>query len=128
MIRKIVTYIVNNCQLKSGSLKYSFMVMMQMGLKFIKEKNEQKERKTCNFDYLKFLHITQPFFKARLPQLDIDRLFSLSLLNVEDSWFKSLVPNSTSLLKSIPLILFLLCSSILKVKKKYYSAFWIYLI
>lgn len=93
------------------------MVMMQMGLKFIKEKNEQKERKTCIFDYLKFLHITQSFFKARVPQLDIDRLFSLSLLNVEDSWFKSLVPNSTSLLKSIPLILFLLCSSILKVKK-----------
>lgn len=100
------------------------MVMMQMGLKFIKEENEQKERKTCIFDYLEFLHITQLFFKARVPQLDIDRLFSLSLLSVEDSWFKSLVPNLTSLLKTIPLIYFLLCSSILKVKKKYIIPFF----
>lgn len=82
------------------------MVMLQMGLKFIKEENEQKERKTCIFDYLQFFHITQPFFKVRVPQLDIDRLFSLSLLSVKESWFKFIVPNLSSLLKTIPLILF----------------------
>lgn len=83
------------------------MVMLQMGLKFIKEENEQKERKTCIFDYLKFFHITQPFFEVCVPQLDIDRLFSLSLLSVKESWFKFIVPNLSSLLKTIPLILFL---------------------